>query len=139
VLSSTSNQNVPHTQISQQQQQQPLQNIQQPLPNLLNDTMKQQQFLQRAGVANKQWRPQVPLQVPVPMSSNETVVPSVPLFNVNLHAPPPVLPETISNDAEKQSQVAYELWLNQQNISLQEQLSYYETEILELRNFNLSY
>ena len=136
VLSSTSNQNVPHTQISQQQQ--PLQNIQQPLPNLLNDPMKQQQFLPRAGVANKQWRPQVPLQALVPMSPNETVVRSVPLFQANLHAPPPVPPETVNNDADKQAQVAYELWLNQQNNSLQEQLSYYETEILELRKLKKS-
>jgi len=124
------------TQMTQQQQQQ------QPQPQQQPQVTMQNQFLPR-GVVNKQqqWRPQAPIiqhpVAPIPSSSSD-VVRSVPVYQANLQAAPQVPPENIITDNDKQVQANYEQWLNQQNRSLQDQLNYYETEILELRKLKKS-
>lgn len=113
------------TQLPQQQQPQ----IQQQQPP--------QQFMPRT-VVNKQWRAQAPV-IPSPSTSaGPDLVRSVPVYQANLQAAPPIPPENIATDSDKITQGNYENWLNQQNNSLQEQLRYYETEILELRKLKKS-
>lgn len=55
------------------------------------------------------------------------------LFQANLQPPPPVPPENIASEQDRQTQINYENWLNQQNTQLSSQLKYYETEIGKLR------
>ena len=109
------------TQLGQPQQQQQAQN----------------QFMPRS-VINKQWRAQAPVNPTPPSTSTSDLVRSVPVFQANLQAAPSIPPENINNEADKITQANYESWLNQQNNSLQEQLRYYETEILELRKLKKS-
>lgn len=90
-----------------------------------------QSFVPR-GMAPKQWRGQAPI-VSSPTVQSPDVVRSVPIYQANLQAAPPLPPENIVTDADKQAQIAYETWLNNQNESLQQQLRYYETEIGDLR------
>lgn len=111
--------------------QQPMQQQQ------LQQQQPQNQFMPR-GVINKQWRPQAPPASAQPSTSASDLVRSVPVFQANLQPAPPIPPENVVSDAEKITQANYESWLNQQNNSLQEQLRYYETEILELRKLKKS-
>jgi hypothetical protein len=112
----------------QVQLQQPQQQIQQP----------QQQFAPRGMVA-KQWRGQAPIVSSPSIPQGGDIVRSVPIYNANLQAAPPVPPENIITDADKQLQINYEAWLNQQNDSLQNQVRYYESEIGELRKMKKSF
>ncbi|KAG5672534.1 hypothetical protein PVAND_002656 [Polypedilum vanderplanki] len=99
---------------------------------------QQPQFAPR-GIINKQWRPQTPgvvnSQAP---STSPDIVRSVPIFNANLTPMPPMPPEIIQTETDKQIQSNYEAWLITQNDSLQKQLHYYETEIAELRKLKKS-
>lgn len=55
------------------------------------------------------------------------------MFNANLMPAPPLPPENIVTEQDKQSQLLYEQWLNHQNNVLTQQLRYYETEVQKLR------
>lgn len=46
---------------------------------------------------------------------------------------PPLPPENIVSEQDRQAQVLYEQWLNNQNAILTQQLKYYETEVQKLR------
>lgn len=61
------------------------------------------------------------------------VAPRVPTFNANLLPAPPLPPEHIVTEQDKQVQIVYEQWLNHQNAALTQQLKYYETEVQKLR------
>lgn len=63
---------------------------------------------------------------------------SIPLFNANLQAAPPLPPENILTEHDRQMQMAYEQWLNTQNSVLSTQLQYYETEVGKLRKVRKS-
>lgn len=108
-----------------------------PQPMQQPPMQQQNQFMPRA-VINKQWRAQAPIIPPQTSSSNSELVRTVPVFQANLQPAPPIPPENILTDADKIMQANYEGWLNQQHNSLQEQLKYYETEILELRKLKKS-
>ncbi|XP_031333016.1 histone-lysine N-methyltransferase 2C-like isoform X3 [Photinus pyralis] len=64
--------------------------------------------------------------------------PQIPTFNVSLLPAPPLPPETIVTEQDKQSQIVYEQWLNNQNTILSQQLKYYETEVQKLRKIRKS-
>lgn len=112
-------------QMQQQKQQHPQQMSQ------------QQQFVPR-GMIQKQWRGQAPVVSSPNVQTGADLVRSVPVYNANLQAAPPLPPENILTDSDKQVQINYESWLNQQNDSLQQQVRYYETEIGELRKMKKS-
>lgn len=73
---------------------------------------------------NQQW------QTPQTPTDNS---PRVPTFNANFLAAPPLPPEHIVTEQDKQTQIAYEHWLNQQNVVLGQQLKFYEGEVQKLR------
>lgn len=104
--------------------------------SIQNQPQQQPQFAPR-GMVPKQWRGQTPI-VSSPTVRSPDIVRSVPIFQANLQAAPPLPPENIMTEADKQTQVTYEAWLNQQNDSLQQQLRYYETEIGDLRKLKKS-
>lgn len=54
-------------------------------------------------------------------------------LNVRQIPAPPTPPDVISNEQDRQTQLQYEHWLNNQSQVLNEQLQYYETEVLKLR------
>lgn len=70
--------------------------------------------------------------------SDPTAVRQFPVFNANIQSPPPLPPELIVTDQDRQMQTKYEQWLNQQNTTLTTQLKYYETEVLKLRKVKKS-
>ncbi|KAL3280233.1 hypothetical protein HHI36_017729 [Cryptolaemus montrouzieri] len=79
--------------------------------------------------------------VPSPTPTPQPVVdipPRVQLFNVNLLPAPPLPPENIVTEQDKQTQMVYEQWLNHQNNILTQQLRYYETEVQKLRKLRKS-
>lgn len=57
----------------------------------------------------------------------------VQMFNPNLIPAPPLPPENIITEQDKQTQLLYEQWLNHQHNALAQQLHYYETEVQKLR------
>lgn len=59
--------------------------------------------------------------------------PQIPTFNVTLLPAPPLPPENIVTEQDRQAQIVYEQWLNNQNAILSQQLKYYETEVQKLR------
>lgn len=61
------------------------------------------------------------------------VTPRIPTFNTNLLPTPPLPPEHIVTEQDKQTQLVYEQWLKHQNIVLGQQLKFYETEVQKLR------
>lgn len=71
-----------------------------------------------------------PIATPQPVVE---VVPKIPIFNVTLLPAPPLPPESISTDQDRQAQLVYEQWLNNQNTILSQQLQHYETEVQKLR------
>lgn len=74
--------------------------------------------------------------MPTPSPAPQPVVdvqPKVQLFNANLLPAPPLPPENIVTEQDKQTQIVYEQWLNHQNNVLTQQLRYYETEVQKLR------
>jgi histone-lysine N-methyltransferase MLL3 len=57
----------------------------------------------------------------------------VALFNVPQLPAPPLPPENITTEQDRQTQMHYEQWLNHQNQIVTSQLKYYETEVSKLR------
>lgn len=118
-------------------------------PQMQQTGIIKQQFIPRAGGQQAQpWVNQVAnnsqqfsgnqitntgttMQQPEPVKT-------IPLYNANLQPPPPVPPENIVTEQDRQSQIIYEQWLNQQNNSLKNQQQYYETEILKIRKVKKS-
>lgn len=103
------------------------------------------QFLPR-GLNHAQWRPGNPAQQQQQLPSPGTPASvtdtsgvrrdgngAIQLFTANLQPPPPLPPETIVTEQDRQIQVTYEQWLTQQHNVLGEQLKYYETEVTKLR------
>ncbi|KAL1490323.1 hypothetical protein ABEB36_013038 [Hypothenemus hampei] len=77
-------------------------------------------------------------RVPVAPSSSlaqptTEITTRVQMFNANLVPAPPLPPESIVNEQDRQTQIVYEQWLNHQNNVLSQQLRYYETEVQKLR------
>lgn len=54
-------------------------------------------------------------------------------FNVPHLPAPPMPPENIISEQDRQVQLQYEQWMNHQNSILTQQLKYYETEVQKLR------
>lgn len=73
------------------------------------------------------FRPQTPIQEAAPPA------PRIPTFNIPATPPPPIPPDVITTEQDRQTAIAYEAWLNHQNQLLQQQLKYYETEVQKLR------
>lgn len=97
-------------------------------------------FINRTAVQtqNPQWQ-QTPAR-PAPALTPQTVVAHVetaanrvPSFNASLLPAPPLPPEHIVTEQDRQIQLHYEQWLNHQNAVLTQQLKYYETEVQKLR------
>ena len=57
----------------------------------------------------------------------------VPLFSAQRMSQPPLPPDNIVTEADRQAHLAYDNWLNHENQVLTEQLKYYETEVHKLR------
>ncbi|KAF5285410.1 hypothetical protein FQA39_LY16664 [Lamprigera yunnana] len=64
--------------------------------------------------------------------------PQIPTFNISPLPAPPLPPENIVTEQDKQCQIVYEQWLNNQNTILSQQLKYYETEVQKLRKIRKS-
>lgn len=62
----------------------------------------------------------------------------IPTFNTNLLPAPPLPPEHIVSEQDKQTQLVYEQWLKHQNVVLGQQLKFYETEVQKLRKIRKS-
>lgn len=58
---------------------------------------------------------------------------SVPLFKANLQAAPPLPPDNIVTDQDRQTQMSYEQWMNNHESMLNNQRKYYDVEISKLR------
>lgn len=71
-----------------------------------------------------------PQAAPTPQPVAEVKVQT---FNANLLPAPPLPPELIVSEQDKQTQLVYEQWLNHQNNVLTQQLKYYEIEVQKLR------
>lgn len=132
--------------MQQQQQQQPQQTGQ------LQSPMGGQYIMQQQRI-NSQWRPQTPIPpggavanlinplnkaaagpsqqiAPPPV---EVTPRPIAVYQANLQPAPPAPPENVTNEQERQIQLNYENWMNQQKIALENQLKHYETEIGKLR------
>lgn len=72
------------------------------------------------------------LATPAPQPTTE-ITTRVQMFNANLIPAPPIPPENIVTEQDKQAQMLYEQWLNHQQNVLNQQLRYYETEVQKLR------
>lgn len=55
------------------------------------------------------------------------------LYNANLQPAPPLPPDNIVTEHDRQLHIAYEQWLQNQYTVLSNQQEYYETEIMKLR------
>uniref|UniRef100_A0A1B0CW28 PHD-type domain-containing protein n=1 Tax=Lutzomyia longipalpis TaxID=7200 RepID=A0A1B0CW28_LUTLO len=137
---------LPSPQTPQPQQQQQQQHVLQgpPPPGVKT------QFLPRA-LGHAQWRPTTPTpqQQHVSPGLGASVVTdaagirrdgngAIQLFTANLQPPPPLPPENVVTEQDRQIQMNYEQWLTQQNNALTEQLKYYETEVTKLRKVKKS-
>lgn len=58
---------------------------------------------------------------------------SVPLFVANLQPQPPIPPENVVTEHDRQLQITYEHWLTSQDQILANQLKYYQIEVAKLR------
>ncbi|KAF5271825.1 hypothetical protein FQR65_LT05056 [Abscondita terminalis] len=92
-----------------------------------------------SGDHMNQWQQSPTRNAPVlpPQPVVETQ-PQIPTFNVSLLPAPPLPPENIVTEQDKQCQIVYEQWLNNQNTILSQQLKYYETEVQKLRKIRKS-
>lgn len=72
-----------------------------------------------------------PSQTPVQMPTE--VAPRIPTFTANLLPAPPLPPEHVVTEQDKQAQLVYEQWLKHQSGALNQQLKFYETEVQKLR------
>lgn len=57
----------------------------------------------------------------------------IPIFNAPQLQVPSEPPEKIVTEQDRQTQLVYEQWLEQQNVIVTQQLKHYEAEILKLR------
>lgn len=57
----------------------------------------------------------------------------VQLFNAPVLQSPPLPPDVIATEQDRQMHIQYESWLNNQNQIITQQLRYYETEVQKLR------
>jgi histone-lysine N-methyltransferase MLL3 len=71
-----------------------------------------------------------PKPTPTPQPAAEIRVQT---FNANLLTPPPLPPDNIVTEQDKQKQLLYEQWLSHQSNILAQQLKFYETEVNKLR------
>lgn len=62
-----------------------------------------------------------------------SIIARVATFNIPQIPAPPTPPEVILNEQDRQAQLQYEHWLNNQHQVLTQQLKYYETEVQKLR------
>lgn len=86
------------------------------------------------GIRPQFQRPPGPFITSASRSIPETpTTPRIPSFNAPVLQPPPVPPDVISTEQDRQTAIEYETWLNNQNHILQQQLKYYETEVQKLR------
>ncbi|XP_044258429.1 histone-lysine N-methyltransferase 2C-like isoform X2 [Tribolium madens] len=76
-----------------------------------------------------------PTPTPTPQPTTEIRVQT---FNANVVPPPPIPPENIVTEQDKQKQLVYEQWLSHQSNTLNQQLKYYETEMNKLRKLRKS-
>lgn len=99
-------------------------------------------FINRLANANvgSQWQQQNnqsrPSTTPTPQPQQQATAdlsPRIPTFSTNLLPAPPLPPEHIVTEQDKQTQMVYEQWLKHQNIVLGQQLKFYETEVQKLR------
>lgn len=58
---------------------------------------------------------------------------SIPMLVINLQPAPPLPPDNIVNDHDRQMHINYEQWLANQEATLANQLKYYQMEVLKLR------
>lgn len=86
---------------------------------------------------NPQWqpapRPPTTIVQPGPVTPVETTAPRTPTFTAALLPAPPLPPEHIVTEQDRQTQQLYERWLHHQNSILSQQLKFYETEVQKLR------
>jgi histone-lysine N-methyltransferase MLL3 len=121
------------------------QQIQQHQQTMAGGGIIKQQFIPR-GMGQQQWSNQMQMPSPQSFPSNqmqsaavqEPPVRTIPLYNANLQPAPPVPPENIMSESDRQTQNTYEQWLSRQNDSLKNQQSYYETEVAKLRKLKKS-
>lgn len=105
-----------------------VQNVLTPTTAQVRPTFQTQ--ISNPGSVQNQWQaPQTPADT----------TPRVPTFNANFVAAPPLPPEHIITEQDKQTQIAYEQWLNHQNIVLGQQLKFYEGEVQKLRKMRKVY
>ncbi|RZC33964.1 histone-lysine N-methyltransferase 2C-like [Asbolus verrucosus] len=103
----------------------------------INSNARQGQVASNAPQATwtqNQSRPN-PTPTPTPQPAAEIRVQT---FNANLLPPPPLPPENITSEQDKQKQIVYEQWLSHHNNTLTQQLRYYETEVNKLRKIRKS-
>lgn len=62
----------------------------------------------------------------------------VPIFNAPVLTPPAQPPEVIATEQDRQIQLTYEVWLNEQSNNITKQLKYYESEVQKLRKMRKS-
>lgn len=79
-----------------------------------------------------------PASTPRPQTTAADTTTSVPPFNIPLLPAPPLPPEHIVTEQDRQTQLHYEQWLNHQNQIVSQQLKYYETEVQKLRKIKKS-
>lgn len=100
-------------------------------------TVVRQQFVNRpVTTPNPQWQPapRPPATVqPGPVTPVEASAPRTPTFTAALLPAPPLPPEHIVTEQDRQTQQQYERWLHHQNNILSQQLKFYETEVQKLR------
>lgn len=87
---------------------------------------------QAANAGNNQWQTNQIQPAPAPAPPPPEPA-RVPVFNTALLPAPPLPPEHIVTEQDRQTQVFYEQWLNHQNGILSQQLKFYETEVQKLR------
>lgn len=99
------------------------------------------QFQNRTTIQtqNTQWQQVGARPVPALVQQNavappvETTATRTPVFTASLLPAPPLPPEHIVSEQDRQTQQQYEQWLHQQNSILTQQLKFYETEVQKLR------
>lgn len=79
------------------------------------------------------WQPSRPIPSVAVAQPTTEITTRIQMFNANLMPAPPLPPENIITEQDKQVQNVYEQWLNHQNNILTQQLRYYETEVQKLR------
>lgn len=108
-----------------------------PVTSVPGNTVVRQSF-QNQGQSVQGQSPQWQQTSPRPATAQPSPAPAetasrVPTFNAPLMPAPPLPPEHIVTEQDRQTQLHYENWLHHQNSILTQQLKYYETEVQKLR------